>query len=62
MANILVADDSPVVRTWLAKLLPAMGHAVAGTAPNGMEPCAWPPPCAPIWCSWTSACPAIWTV
>lgn len=37
MANILVADDSPVVRTWLAKLLPAMGHAVAGTAPNGME-------------------------
>ncbi|NMC49960.1 MAG: response regulator, partial [Desulfovibrio sp.] len=37
MANILVADDSPVVRTWLAKLLPAMGHAVAGAAPNGME-------------------------
>ncbi len=26
-----------MVRTWLAKLLPAMGHAVAGTAPNGME-------------------------
>ncbi len=37
MANILVADDSTVTRAWLGKLLPAMGHAVAGTAPCGME-------------------------
>ncbi|WP_176632700.1 response regulator [Desulfolutivibrio sulfoxidireducens] len=37
MANILVADDSTVTRAWLEKLLPAMGHAVAGMAPCGME-------------------------
>ena len=37
MTNILVADDSALIRTWLERLLPGMGHRVAATADSGAE-------------------------
>lgn len=37
MADILIADDSPLIRTWLMKLLPDMGHTVAAATDSGAE-------------------------
>ncbi|KUG27840.1 hypothetical protein ASZ90_002296 [hydrocarbon metagenome] len=37
MTDILVADDSALIRAWLEKVLPAMGHHVAATVRNGAE-------------------------
>jgi|GEM_PF-1527236 len=37
MTSILIADDSMLIRAWLGRLLPDMGHQVAATAASGAE-------------------------
>lgn len=38
MARILIADDAPIARAMLRRLLEQMGHCVVGEAENGKKP------------------------